>query len=215
LLKVLVEDPLEVPRSLVIKIGRESDGEGRSWTFPVYIFNSDMVNAGSADEEDPPANNGDPHPFHGPVVPGEPDFVAHIADQFLENLPQQAPDQESNINSVTQQDDSATAPLFVQGQNQSAEVQMEEDQDDPMLIENPGAKEGTSVDGPLNQETVVMTQRLGVSGNEQQSDAADKNLEQTLQLVVKDTEQNPKIMPNEKFPGLPSLIQHICSAAQI
>jgi 23S rRNA A1618 N6-methylase RlmF len=30
-----------------------------------------------------------PHPFHGPVVPGEADFVAHIADQLRENLPQQ------------------------------------------------------------------------------------------------------------------------------
>lgn len=60
LLKVLVEDPLEVLRSLVIKMGRESDGEGRSWTIPVYVFNSDLVNVGPADEEDPPTNNGNP-----------------------------------------------------------------------------------------------------------------------------------------------------------
>jgi hypothetical protein len=117
LLKVLVEDPLEVPRSLVIKIGKESDGDGRSWTVPVYVFNSDMVNAGPTNKEDPPANNGDPHPFHGPVVPGEPDFVAHIADQFINNLPQQVtnlqvPDQGSQNNSVVAQEDSATAPLF-------------------------------------------------------------------------------------------------------
>jgi hypothetical protein len=70
LLKVLVEDPLEIPRSLIVKTGRE-DGKGRSWTVPVYLFNSSMVNAEPADEEDP---------FHGPMVPGEQDFVAHLAD---------------------------------------------------------------------------------------------------------------------------------------
>jgi hypothetical protein len=69
LLKVLVEDPLEIPRSLVIKNGRESNAEGRSWIVQVYIFNSVMVNPGLENEEDPPANNGDPHPFHGLVVP--------------------------------------------------------------------------------------------------------------------------------------------------
>jgi hypothetical protein len=88
LLKVLVEDPLEVLRSLVIKMGRESDGEGRSWTVPVYVFNSGLVNVGPADEEDPPTNNGNPHPFHGLVVPGEQEFVAYITDHFMENLPQ-------------------------------------------------------------------------------------------------------------------------------
>jgi hypothetical protein len=80
LLKVLVEDHSEIPRSLVIKMGRESDGLDRSWTVPIYIFNSTMLPAEPAVEENPPANNGDPHPFHDPVVPGEPDFVVHIAD---------------------------------------------------------------------------------------------------------------------------------------
>jgi hypothetical protein len=39
------------------------------------------------------------------VVPGEPNFVAHIADQFMENLPQQNPnmlDQASNVDSAQQ-----------------------------------------------------------------------------------------------------------------
>jgi hypothetical protein len=88
LLKVLVEDPLEIPRSLVIKTGREADGWGISLTVLVYVFNSTMVSGEAADEEDPLANNGNPHPFHGPVVTGEQEFIVHIADQFMKNLPQ-------------------------------------------------------------------------------------------------------------------------------
>jgi hypothetical protein len=53
LLKILVEDTLDITRSLVIKLGRESDGGGRSWTMLVYIFNSNIVSAGPADEDDP------------------------------------------------------------------------------------------------------------------------------------------------------------------
>jgi hypothetical protein len=107
LLKVLVEDLLEVPRDVVIKMGHESDGEGCSWTVPIYIFNSEALMAGLADE-DLSENNGDPHPFHGPILPGEQHHVAGLADQFMEEVLQHNPypimaalEQGSNMGSLT------------------------------------------------------------------------------------------------------------------
>jgi hypothetical protein len=91
LLRVLVEDRREIPRDVVIKMGRESDGEGRSWTVPIYIFNSEILPVGPFDEEDPPDNNEDPHPFHGPILPGEQQQVAMVADQYMEEILQQNP----------------------------------------------------------------------------------------------------------------------------
>jgi hypothetical protein len=105
LIKVIVEDPLDIPRSLIIKVGKESDGEGRSWTVSVYIFNSELIPTG-------PAND--------PIVPGEQQLVEQMADEFMADLPQQnqdiIPDQGSNvasgINEVEMEVNSTTTALL-------------------------------------------------------------------------------------------------------
>lgn len=48
----MMQDPLKVPRSLVISVGREMNGEGRS----------EILGAASGDEEGC---------FHDPIAPGE------------------------------------------------------------------------------------------------------------------------------------------------
>jgi hypothetical protein len=91
LLNVLVEDVREIPRDVVIKMGRESDGEDQSWTVPIYIFNFEILSARPSYEDDPPENNGDPHPFHGPVLPGEQQQVTGLADQYMDEILQHNP----------------------------------------------------------------------------------------------------------------------------
>jgi hypothetical protein len=77
------------------------------------------VNAGPADEEDPLANNGNPHPFHGPVVSGEEEFVAQMANHFVENFPpvnqMQTPDQDSTVIGLLDSN-------FSQGANEEIEI---------------------------------------------------------------------------------------------
>jgi len=83
LVKVLFEDLLEIPRSLKLKAGRTIDGEGRSWTVPVYILNNEFADMMPDEEIPPPPNNGNPHPHEGPVAHGEPEQVAEWAENQM------------------------------------------------------------------------------------------------------------------------------------
>ncbi|KAG8099945.1 hypothetical protein GUJ93_ZPchr0013g37872 [Zizania palustris] len=83
LVKVLYKDDLDVPRSITVKHGDELDGSGRSWTFPVYLILSDLADQGPGDKVPPPPDNGNPHPFLGEVLLGEPEWIQHWADNQL------------------------------------------------------------------------------------------------------------------------------------
>jgi hypothetical protein len=133
LVKVLIDDPLDVPKSLIIKHGRELDGEGRSWTVPVYILNSRFADMFPADEDEAPPHNGNPHPFEGPILAGEQDQVAQFADQFMNipvgNIAKQEQQQEgmqedqSDVSSVNQM---PSPQIFVQGHTEALQVETRE-----------------------------------------------------------------------------------------
>ncbi|KAG8047922.1 hypothetical protein GUJ93_ZPchr0008g13968 [Zizania palustris] len=55
--------PTNIPRSITFKSGRNNDGVGRSWTFPVYLLNNNFADIVSGDEDPLPTDNGNPHPF--------------------------------------------------------------------------------------------------------------------------------------------------------
>ncbi|KAG8100540.1 hypothetical protein GUJ93_ZPchr0013g37132 [Zizania palustris] len=59
------------------------DGEGRSWTFPVYILNNEFVDRFPLDDDDLPPNGGNPHPFNGDIFPGEPEWVQQWVDEQM------------------------------------------------------------------------------------------------------------------------------------
>lgn len=50
------------------------------------MFNSEMLGVALGDEEDPLLFNGNPHPYHGPIVPGEQEFVQQVAHQVMQQM---------------------------------------------------------------------------------------------------------------------------------
>ncbi|KAG8055945.1 hypothetical protein GUJ93_ZPchr0001g30415 [Zizania palustris] len=106
LLKVLVDQTIDIPRSITVKSCHSMDGEGRSWTFPVYIIGNVLADGFPADEDELPPNGGNPHPFNGEVFPGDPNWVQQWVDDQLphagfpnNNIVEQVfPEQQGNIN---------------------------------------------------------------------------------------------------------------------
>ncbi|KAG8091516.1 hypothetical protein GUJ93_ZPchr0012g19787 [Zizania palustris] len=87
MLKVLVDNTLDIPRSITVKSCHSMDEEGRSWTFPVYIVSNEIVDGFPGDEEDLPPNGGNPHPFNSEVYPREPAWVQQWVDDQMLQVP--------------------------------------------------------------------------------------------------------------------------------
>lgn len=183
LVKCVVEDPLDVPRSLVIKRGRELDGEGRSWTCPVYMFNSEVLGVAPGDEEDPPPFNGNPHPYHGPIVPGEQELVQHLADQAVQQLiPEQQPmqvdpqpDQASNAGSVTQgSEQDIQITQFTIGPAEPAEIQVLM-QNPPFTLGSAGSDERQVPLHTHGQQQQTVSHAPEAIQDQQQAPSADNN----------------------------------------
>ncbi|KAG8065205.1 hypothetical protein GUJ93_ZPchr0004g40149 [Zizania palustris] len=85
LLKVLFDSTINIPRSITVKSCHSMNGEGRSWTFPVYILNNELADGFPADEDNLPPDGGNPHPFNGQVFPGEPAWIQQWVDDQMVN----------------------------------------------------------------------------------------------------------------------------------
>ncbi|OEL13939.1 hypothetical protein BAE44_0025042 [Dichanthelium oligosanthes] len=152
LVKVLIDDLLEIPRSLILKHGRELDGEGQYWTVPVYIFNSRHVDVMPGEEDDAPPPNGNPHPCEGPILPRA-EQVMQFADHFLnihgqgEEVHVEAVDKdEGNQNIMVEQMEQ------VNSQDQNTQVIPSANTERPLAALNPKISElGQFIAGQVNQ----------------------------------------------------------------
>jgi hypothetical protein len=178
-----------------------------------------MVNADPVDEEDPPANNGDLHPFHGPVVPGEQDFVAHLADQFLDNLDQhvhnaQASDQGSSAGPMPLDSDqpSGVQSQFVQGQQQSTEIYIEDQMDQPVEATPEQAAMILHQDCSGTQEGTGQPMQPNETHHLQPIQEQKQGSELCLALLSQLNAQDEILSQSQ---SIRTLLQQLCSTAQI
>ncbi|KAG8079279.1 hypothetical protein GUJ93_ZPchr0007g5654 [Zizania palustris] len=74
------------------------DGEGRSWTFPVYILSNSLADIFPTDEEDLPAEGGNPHPFNGQLMSDDSAWVQQWVDEQFLHVPNPLHNLDSNLN---------------------------------------------------------------------------------------------------------------------
>ena len=75
-LECLVISPERIPHSFVVSQGSVLDGNGRSWTAPVFVIGGQFLDAFPPDEDLVP-HNGVLHPPHGHVMLANPNVPMH------------------------------------------------------------------------------------------------------------------------------------------
>ncbi|KAG8061174.1 hypothetical protein GUJ93_ZPchr0003g16526 [Zizania palustris] len=90
--EVMFDNTTDIPHSITFKFGRNIDGVGRSWTFSVYLLDNNVADIVPGNEDPLPLDNGNPHPFVGPILPGEAEWFQDWVEEQQWEVPQPVDD---------------------------------------------------------------------------------------------------------------------------